>query len=118
MALPTQICFSSSPFGVTPNLDFAQIGTVNPLPDGTHFTLTWAPTVNGLVPVTPTTVLSVQPTGLYETRPAGTQGAYESLIIQDGCLVVRPNWDTATQAPIFPAPVPTIAYVIPFKVLA
>jgi hypothetical protein len=120
MPLPKQLAFCSAPFGIAAlaSEDFHQIGTVNPQPDGVHFTLSWAPTAAGIVPDKPTTVLSVQPDGSYQTRQQGTAGAYEVFTLDGGSLVVRPNWNPATQSPFFPPPVPTVAYVIGAKSLA
>lgn len=116
------IAFASSPFGVLnpqkpvgADCDFRQIGTViQQQPDG-RFALQWGPTSNnGIVPVNPPTMLSCQPDGSFETRPLVAPGNYELFTLNDGALIIRPNWEDGHA--IFPN-APTVAYAIAAKVI-
>lgn len=92
MPLPKRLALSSVPLGTVTPVNFNEVATVNPQPDGQSFTLTWAPTdANGKIPQNPTTVLSVQTDGTLATRPAGTAGAFEVLRIVGQFIVFDAN---------------------------
>lgn len=110
------LAFASQPFGKPKETDFTQIGTSLPPQADGRFAIQWAPTpANGIVPVNPPTMLSVQPDGSYETRDVHVPpGNYELFTFKDGALTIRPNWIDGHA--IFPT-APTLAYVIACKVI-
>lgn len=71
--------FSNRPLFYTPSADGWREGTINPVP-------------GGVTVVNPDgTVLSVQPDGRFESRPAGTAGSYEVAIVDGSDLVYNPG---------------------------
>lgn len=71
-------------FRATPAIGPHQLNTIGPSPDGDmYYTVTYPPGE--------TTVLSVQPDGTIETRPAGTCGPFELTLQKFDRLIYAPK---------------------------
>ena len=107
--------FCSRPFGLPSNSlgndsDFRQVAAqLVQQPNGLYIVY-WAPTpANGIVPVSPTTILGCNVDGSFSAGPATAIGNGQQFTLGSDCLIIRPNW---YQGRALIPNAPTVAFVI------